>query len=273
MKILAIETTDKTGSLAAGENGSLLGFRSLPTDQRSAQSLVPTISDFLVELGWTVRDLECIAVGIGPGSFTGLRVGVATAKILAWSLSTQIIGVNTLEAMAVRIPVESEDRILSCAVDAQRGDVAFQRFRLKKIKATIVPESLDDVFKVCSAKKWLGIDNQNSVPIKDDGVKNTENAPFIQTELPYRKEGILLQQDTIFCGPILQKLQDRVPVNLQTCFAKEEYWFPSAQGILQIAWNRIALDRWDDMWTLLPVYSRLSAAEERLINKIHIHQN
>ncbi|MDO5580952.1 MAG: tRNA (adenosine(37)-N6)-threonylcarbamoyltransferase complex dimerization subunit type 1 TsaB [Planctomycetia bacterium] len=272
MKVLAIETTDKTGSLAAGENGSSALVRALPPDQRSAQSLVPAISRFLDDLHWDIKDLDCIAVGIGPGSFTGLRVGAATAKILAWSLSAKIIGVNTLEALAIQVPGKP-DNLLSCAVDAQRGDVAFQRFIFKKSGENTIPVPLDPVFQVCSLKKWLGIDIQDNVPLKDQEVNNTESASFIQTDLSYQKENSPSLEKTRFCGPILHKWEKNLPDHVKIRWTEKKYWDPSALGILNIALNRIALDQWDDMWTLLPVYSRLSAAEERLVNKVCIQKS
>jgi tRNA threonylcarbamoyladenosine biosynthesis protein TsaB len=100
MRILAIETTDKTGSVAAMADDNLLADLMLDRTQRSAQSLAPAISRLLKQVGWLPADVQLVAVSIGPGSFTGLRVGVTAAKVFAYAVGAEVLGVNTLEAVA-----------------------------------------------------------------------------------------------------------------------------------------------------------------------------
>jgi tRNA threonylcarbamoyladenosine biosynthesis protein TsaB len=85
------------------------------------------LKDLLRQVGWRAGDIQGVAVTTGPGSFTGLRVGVTTAKALAYAVKADVAGVDTLEAVAAACPVEF-DR-LSVAVDAQRGQVVFGVFR------------------------------------------------------------------------------------------------------------------------------------------------
>lgn len=125
---LAIETAGLYGSLAAGEvtevGCHLLERVDLRTDARSAQTLAPAIDDLLKRLGWAPTDLACVAVAIGPGSFTGLRVGIVTAKTLAYATGAAILGVDTLDALAeAATPPGQPDAGLWTVLDAQRQEL------------------------------------------------------------------------------------------------------------------------------------------------------
>ena len=126
-RILALETSELTGSVAAAADGKVLAELQLDPQQRSAQSLAPAIQSLLEQVGWQPREIRLVAVTIGPGSFTGLRVGVATAKVFAYSVGAEVLGIGTLETIAAATPDEVE--AVSVAVDAQRGDVIAQPFR------------------------------------------------------------------------------------------------------------------------------------------------
>lgn len=127
MRILALETTETAGSVAAVADDNLLKEIKLRPDTRSAQSLAPALKRLLEEVGWRPEDVQLVALVVGPGSFTGLRVGVTTAKTFAYAAGAEVFGVETLEVIASAVPTEV-DR-LSAAVDAQRGQVAVQEFR------------------------------------------------------------------------------------------------------------------------------------------------
>ncbi len=100
MKILAIDTTVKTAAAALVEDGRLLAEYSLNTDTHST-TLLPMISSILAQSGNKVSDLDLLAVSAGPGSFTGVRIGVSTVKGLAFADQIPCAGVSSLEAMAM----------------------------------------------------------------------------------------------------------------------------------------------------------------------------
>jgi tRNA threonylcarbamoyladenosine biosynthesis protein TsaB len=130
MRIVAIETSGRNGSVAAlrGETrqADLLRQVTLSGEQRTAQALAPALRELLSGIGWTPRTVELVAVAIGPGSFTGLRIGVTTAKTLAYAVGAEVIGVNTLAAMAAQAPVSSAP--LWTVLDAQRQELFAARF-------------------------------------------------------------------------------------------------------------------------------------------------
>ncbi len=127
LRILALETTELAGGVAAAIDGNVLAEIDLEPQKRSAQSLAPAIHALLAQIGWQPRDVQLVAVTAGPGSFTGLRVGIATAKVFAYAAGAEVLGVGTLQAIAAAAPRTIEK--LSVAVDAQRGDVAAQDFQ------------------------------------------------------------------------------------------------------------------------------------------------
>jgi len=126
VRILALETTEALGSVAAMCDGNLLAHLKLDSRQRSAQSLVPALKALLEQVGWRPNEVDLVAVTVGPGSFTGLRVGVTAAKTFAYAVQADILGVDTLEAVAAAAP--DHVKTLAVAVDAQRGDVVAGSF-------------------------------------------------------------------------------------------------------------------------------------------------
>lgn len=126
MKILAIETTGQTGSVAAMESGRMVAVVELDPSVRSAVSLAPAIERVLERADWRAADVRLVAVATGPGSFTGLRVGVTTAKMFAYAIGAEVVAVNTLDAIARRVPQVVRD--LWVVMDAERNQVIAGRY-------------------------------------------------------------------------------------------------------------------------------------------------
>jgi tRNA threonylcarbamoyladenosine biosynthesis protein TsaB len=126
VRIVAIETTESIGTVAALIDGNLLLELELDAGKRSAQSLAPGLKALLEKVAWRPDGVNLVAVTAGPGSFTGLRVGVATAKAFAYCAKADILGMDTLEVIAARAPDHVAD--INVAVDAQRGQVVAARF-------------------------------------------------------------------------------------------------------------------------------------------------
>ena len=121
MLILAFETSAKAGSVALYENGKLLAESYQNTGLTHSQTLMVMAEDMLKAAGKTVTDVTAVAVAEGPGSFTGVRIGVAAAKGFAWGGQIPCCGVSTLEAMAVSLGADS-GHVCAC-MDARRNQV------------------------------------------------------------------------------------------------------------------------------------------------------
>jgi tRNA threonylcarbamoyladenosine biosynthesis protein TsaB len=125
MKILAFETSGLLGSVALLEtvDGKLVSTieRETPADQRTARSLLPTTQALLQQNGWRPADIELVAASTGPGSFTGLRIGVVAAKTFAYAVGAKLVGVHTLAALAE--PIDASAPRLWTILDAQRQEL------------------------------------------------------------------------------------------------------------------------------------------------------
>lgn len=127
MKILALDTSTPRGSVALLEDRKLVAeFRLLSLETHSAR-LLGSIDFLLKSLAWQLSDLGLVVAGIGPGSFTGIRIGVATAIGLAQTLSVPFAGVSGLDALARQIP--GIDGRLGAVMDAQRSQVYYAEYR------------------------------------------------------------------------------------------------------------------------------------------------
>ena len=268
LKILALETTDAQGSVALCVGGEILTSRRLDAERRSAQTLAPTINETLAEFGWNPRDVDAVAVAIGPGSFTGLRVGVATAKMFAWAVGAKIIGVDALEAIASeieRLPNDEAAATVSIGIDAQRGDAAVRRFWVETAKKAPLP--LDDRYRVTSVKKWFAEEKSREFVGNFDCVKSAAPARFSDCEVFIEKAKSSSAANVYFCAPSLDRWRNKGAENIETQFVDAAFWAPTAAGVARVASRRAEAGDFDDVWSILPVYSRLSAAEERAKEK------
>lgn len=128
MPTLALETSDRPGSIALFEGDAPLEVVTLPdASRRHGQDLVVAIDELLRRHERTPRDLDAVAVGIGPGSFTGLRIGVVCAKTLAYATGCRLAAVDTLACIAENGPPDVRD--VWVVSDAQRGDLYAGRYR------------------------------------------------------------------------------------------------------------------------------------------------
>lgn len=141
--LLAIETSDAFGSIALIDATEQLTVRPLPTDRRTVETLAPSVEALLAEVEVSPQDLGVVAVSIGPGSFTGLRIGVTTAKMLALATGADLVGVSTIESLAAQVPdLEVGSRIV-VAIDAQRGEWYTAELEKRSELECVVREAID----------------------------------------------------------------------------------------------------------------------------------
>lgn len=119
MKVLAFDTSSTALSVALLEDENLVAETSLTVKKNHSISLMPTIDFLVAQAGWRPADLERIVVAEGPGSYTGLRVAVATAKTLAYALKIDLVGVSSLQALTDL----TAQGVLIPIMDARRNNV------------------------------------------------------------------------------------------------------------------------------------------------------
>lgn len=125
-KALAIETSGRIGSVAAVENGNVLSEQEFPHGLKHAAGILPIIDGLCQEQGWRPGDLGEVYVSIGPGSFTGLRIGVTLAKTLAFARGVRIVAVPSVRVLVENAPDEARNVII--VLDAKREQIFTARF-------------------------------------------------------------------------------------------------------------------------------------------------
>ncbi|WP_439483167.1 tRNA (adenosine(37)-N6)-threonylcarbamoyltransferase complex dimerization subunit type 1 TsaB [Cyclobacterium plantarum] len=209
-KILSIETSIAVCSIAIHDNGQLLALMELFQDNVHGSKLVPSIKSLMDQSGLGLKDLGAIAVSQGPGSYTGLRIGVATAKGLAFAHDLPLIAVDSLDALGRQLAHQVEEN--SCIVpmiDARRMEVYMKI--LDHSGQTLVdlkPEVLDanSFNEYLSRGKVYFLGNANE---KTSVVLKSANAIFVNKlnsatsvgEIAFEKYELGLMEDIAYFEP------------------------------------------------------------------------
>jgi tRNA threonylcarbamoyladenosine biosynthesis protein TsaB len=192
--ILNIETATKNCSVCLAENGEVLALRALNDGNYShAEKLHPFIQELLSEAKITSNDIGAVAVSKGPGSYTGLRIGVSAAKGMCFAIDKPLISIETLKSLAYSISVEKG--LIIPMLDARRMEVYFAVYNstyeeVREIKAEIIDENS---FKEELMKGKVYFLGDGAAKCKD--VITHDNAIFIDDEFPSAKQMAVLSYD------------------------------------------------------------------------------
>ena len=229
MNILAIESSARAASCAVLRDGALLCRADQAAGLTHSRTLMPMVEAMLKNAGLTPQDMDVVAAAAGPGSFTGLRIGVAAAKGLAWALEKPCAAVSTLEAMAV--PLAHMEALVICAMDARRQQIYNALFRTR-----------DGVWQRTSPDRAIALEELA------EELRDAAPAPRIVVG-----DGAELCRDFLLAQGIPCAL---APVHLR---------LQSAVGVALAAWPMVQAGRLCTAQALTPAYLRLSQAErERL---------
>jgi len=226
MKTLAIDSSLPAGSVAALSDGRI-SERQLPEAGTHARLIAAALVETSAAVGWTPADSELIAVVRGPGSFTGLRVGLATAKAMAWAGGATLIGVSGFEVIARRTAAASgqPNAPIHVAYDAGRGEL---------FVAEVVP-----------AREAAG--GWSVGPARLSGVED-----WLQS----------LPRQARVSGPALALLADRLAARDDLVVAARAAWCPTAADAAAVALLHAAAGEADAPHALVPEYLRPSYADE-----------
>ncbi len=225
--ILALETSAVGGSVALLQGEQVLSQCALVEGRRSGQWLTPAIDEALRAAGRQPREVQLVAVTTGPGSFTGLRVGVTTAKTFAYAAGSDVIGLNTLDVIAAQVPAEHlhETAELHVVMDAQRKELFVAKYRVDG-SGEPIRLAADEIVPT---QTWL----------------------------------LSLRPGTIVTGPGLAKLPSQLPAGVT--FVDPALHEPQAATVGRLACRAHQSGRRDDLWKLAPAYLRPSYAEEKAL--------
>ena len=215
MKILGIDTTTRFFCLGISNDNKVYEYR-LDLGRSLSSLITATIKRVLDALGWQIKDIDYFACGLGPGSFTGLRVGIAAIKGLAFSLNKPVVGIPTLDILARNAGITATYVIP--IVDARRNLVYCSIYRNKSGQsARIKPYMLltiDEFFR--------------KVKIKDNAV---------------------------ILGDAVNLYKDEILTNMKNVTVLDkDYWYPNGRNIINLARERIKGKRVNSASLIKPLY-------------------
>ena len=213
MKILGIDTSTKFLSVGVYDGAKVYSYN-LEVGRRLSSLLAKTLKRILDSLGWQASDIDYFACGLGPGSFTGMRVGVATIKGLAWSLHKPIIGISTLDILARNI--KAVDAKVVPMVDAKRNLIYCSVYKTEgSIQKRITP------YLLLTEMEFLKKMSVESIIFGD--------------ALPLYKENILRNIKNV-------TILDR------------DYWYPRGHNIIELALEKIKQKKLSNSFKIKPIY-------------------
>ncbi|MBA2280165.1 MAG: tRNA (adenosine(37)-N6)-threonylcarbamoyltransferase complex dimerization subunit type 1 TsaB [Actinomycetota bacterium] len=223
MIILGIESSTQQVGAAIGGHEGVLSAAHTSRGRRHAELLTPTIDFVRRSARIELHEISCVAVDLGPGLFTGLRVGIAAAKAMAHALRVPMIGVPSLDLLA--FPVRHTSRLIVAAIDAKRGEVFYAFYRQ-------VPGGVQRV-------------SAHQLGSPDDLASELLATP---DEVLMVGDGALRYHDA-FDG--LKRVE----------LADQGFAHPSASSLVQLAHARALREQFVAAWELAPLYLRKPDAE------------
>jgi tRNA threonylcarbamoyladenosine biosynthesis protein TsaB len=231
--ILGIDTaTPQVGCAIGGHEGVIASF-STAKGKRHAESLVPAIDFICRQAHVELDEIGAIAVDHGPGLFTGLRVGVATAKAMASALRIPVVGVSSLDLLA--FPLRSSNRRIVSVVDARRGEVFYAFYRQ-------VPGGVQRL-----SEPAVGSPEQLCNEIQATG------------------------EDCVAIGDGARRYADQLIDLIKVEIADAGLAYPSPASLVQLAHARAVREEFVNAWEVQPVYLRKADAEINWVSRERDH--
>ena len=215
MKILGIDTSSKFLSIAVSEDKNIIKEESYLLDRQHSSQLVPKIKELIKKSRLSIKKIDGFVVGIGPGSFTGLRIGVSTVKGFGIALGKPCIGVASIDAIACNADSAGCNEIVP-VIDAKRGQVYAAIYRKKGNQIIRISEYL-------------------LLPI-DELMKTIKGSPV------FLGDGVSLYKD---------KISD---MNRKAVFMEEKYWYPEAGHLIELGFAKIKNMKKVNLGKLIPMY-------------------
>ncbi|MEK7411405.1 MAG: tRNA (adenosine(37)-N6)-threonylcarbamoyltransferase complex dimerization subunit type 1 TsaB [Actinomycetota bacterium] len=228
MIILGIDTATDSVSVALGNGNLVMAHSDAVSDRQHCEALAPMIDFVCKQAGVSFREIDAVAVDIGPGLFTGMRVGIAAAKAVAFSLDLPIIGVCSLDVLAAAVP--PTDSVVVAVIDARRQEVYWAMYR-----------TIEDELTQVHAP---GVGPVTG--LVTDVLERAQHAQFVGNgALRYRTEIVDGLGTSLFGFE----------------FSSERFSRPTAPTLLALAHRRAMQEQWQSAHELSPLYLRQPDAE------------
>lgn len=232
MIILGIDSATDAVSVALGEDSRVLAHSEVVSDRQHCEALTPMIDFVCKQADVSFREIGAIAVDVGPGLFTGMRVGVATAKAIAFSLDLPIIGICSLDILASAAP--RTDSVSISVIDARRHEIYWSMYRQINNQLTqVLAPRVGPVTELVASV-----------------LERFQSAQFVGNgALRYQSE-------------IIDALGTSIGTSIQGCeFADARFSRPTASAVVAMAHRLAVEERWQSADQLSPMYLRQPDAE------------
>lgn len=233
MKILAVDTSATAASVAVAEENKLIGEFSINTALTHSQTLMPMVDELLKNTGLSVNDIDVVAVNAGPGSFTGVRIGVAAVKGIAFPKNMPCVSVSTLESMAYNML--GNDCVVCSVMDARCSQVYNALFKVNGYTVTRMTD--DRALSLTDLKLELQNIREKIVLVGDGAVLCSK---FLDSEL-----------ENVMLAPFNNRIQ-------------------TASSVAYAAFEKIKNGETLTADELMPVYLRLPQAQRELNKKLGV---
>ena len=224
MLVLAIETSlTQSGEIGLFTSSSVcLGTARLPEGRSQGEHLAPAIVDLLSQHHQSIDDLKAIAVSVGPGSFTGLRIAIATAQGIAFARKIPIVGASTLANIALTIPSTPSSRYVAPVIDAYKGEIFTGLFDRSQSLPTLI--GIEVNIKPEHFPTWIA-----------------EHVPNDAT-----------------CSIVGERIEkyEALWKNIPRTTRIFEKTHPNIRNVAQLAWPKLSAAAWQDAKYVLPIYLR-----------------
>jgi tRNA threonylcarbamoyladenosine biosynthesis protein TsaB len=229
MNALAIETSGRLGSLALVEDGRVLAEDEFPHGLQHAAEIIVRIDRLCRDRGWGPGDLQELYVSAGPGSFTGLRIGITLAKTFAFATGAKLVAVPTVRVLAANAPPEATDLII--VLDAKRDQIFTARFERQEGQ---------------SGNGWV-----------EREAAHLDDLPSMLSRSP---------RPVHLLGEGIPQHQEFIPVGDESVIVTPpESWRAGASAVAEEGVRMARAGQFTDPDHLLPVYIRRPEAEEKLM--------
>ncbi|MBL7069905.1 MAG: tRNA (adenosine(37)-N6)-threonylcarbamoyltransferase complex dimerization subunit type 1 TsaB [Candidatus Omnitrophica bacterium] len=215
MKILALDTSTKFLTLGLYGEEKFYDYN-IDLGRKHSSLLAPTIKRVIGALGWKIQEIDYFACGLGPGSFTGVRIGVSTIKGMAFAKNQPVVGISTLDILARNAPKEFSRKEIVPVLDARRGLLYYSIYaKVNSRLRRMIP------YRLATKKKFFKEVRSGSI-ILGDGLE------CCLEELHRNSKGMTLLD--------------------------KDYWYPKANQLVRLAQERIKEGKFCDSSKIKPIY-------------------
>ena len=223
MLILGIETATQQVSVAIGGHEGVLGMFEVSRGRRHAETLIPAVEFLCAQADVQIDEFGAIAVDIGPGLFTGMRVGLAAGKAMAQALRIPMIGISSLDLLA--FPLRHADRTIAAVIDARKGELFYAFYK----------------------------------PVPGGVQRVTE--PVVGRAADLAADLMARGQNVVCVGDGALRYREEIAGGAACDFAEQFLAHPAAAPLVQLAHARALREEWVNPWEIQPLYLRAPDAQ------------